>query len=122
MEPRVACIIARMEEDLQRPPSITELAADVNLSASRLAHLFREETGTPPARYLHDLRLSRARVLLERTSLSINQVMNCVGLNDPSHFTRDFKRAYGMPPSHLRRSWATDYARHTDGGPEIERS
>jgi AraC family transcriptional regulator of arabinose operon len=123
MEARVACVIARMEERLQLPLSINDLAADVNLSASRLAHLFRENTGTPPARYLHELRLSRARLLLERTSLSIKQVMSCVGLNDPSHFARDFKRAYGMPPSQLRQqSWVAGYPRSprpdhtTDGG------
>ena len=115
MDPRVARTIAVMDDTLERPVSLAELAATVNLSRSQLARLFKEQTGTSPARYLHELRLARARLLLERTFLSVKQVMACVGLNDPSHFSRDFRRRYGFPPSRLRQlSWATDaspYAR-----------
>jgi AraC family carnitine catabolism transcriptional activator len=81
----------------------------VNLSPSQLARLFRQHTGTSPARYLHALRLARARILLERTFLSVKQVMACVGLNDPSHFSRDFRRHHGFAPSQLRQlKWTTD--------------
>jgi transcriptional regulator GlxA family with amidase domain len=107
MDPRVTRIIATMEKFLDRPISLEELAALVHLSPSRMAHLFKQHTGTPPARYLHQLRLSRARLLLERTSLSVKQVIGCVGLHDPSHFSRDFRREHGESPSDLRaRTWA----------------
>jgi transcriptional regulator GlxA family with amidase domain len=111
MDTRVVRVIARMEDCLEQPLSVGDLAAAVNLSTSRLSHLFRQQTGVPPARYLHDLRLARARVLLERTFLSVKQVMTCVGLHDPSHFTRDFRRTHGVAPSQLRqRSWAADFS------------
>jgi transcriptional regulator GlxA family with amidase domain len=45
-----------MEESIDRDVPVLELAAAVNLSPSRFAHLFRRETGIPPARYLRDLR------------------------------------------------------------------
>jgi len=107
MDPRVARVIAVMEETLDRQISLGELAAIVNLSPSRLARVFKTATGTPPARYLHRLRLQRARVLLERSYLSVKQVMIAVGLTDPSHFARDFRREHGCAPSQLRRrSWA----------------
>jgi transcriptional regulator GlxA family with amidase domain len=113
MDPRVTRVIEMMEAQLDRPVSLADLAAAVNLSPSRMARIFKQHTGKPPARYLHDLRLARARVLLERTYLSVKQVMVCVGLNDPSHFSRDFRRAHGFSPSHLRqRSWAADDFRH----------
>ena len=83
--------------------SVAELAAAVNLSPSRFWHLFREQTGTSPLRYLHALRMQRAHALIERSFLSIKQVMAHVGINDPSHFARDFKRLYGVPPTELRR-------------------
>lgn len=109
MDPRVTRVIAMMEERLDRPVALTDFADAVNLSPSRMARVFKQHTGKPPARYLHDLRLARARVLLERTYLSVKQVMICVGLNDPSHFSRDFRRAHGFSPSHLRqRSWTAD--------------
>lgn len=112
MDPRIADVVARMEQALEQPLPIGQLAAAVNLSPSRLAHLFTRETGTAPARYLHQLRMQRARLLLERTFLSVKQVMACVGINDPSHFARDFRRFHGVPPSVLRqRSSVADAGR-----------
>jgi AraC family transcriptional regulator of arabinose operon len=109
MDPRIAHAIARMEEALDRELFVAELADAVNLSPSRFAYLFRRETGVPPARYLHLLRMERARILLERTFLSVKEVMAFVGVNDPSHFSRDFRRHHGVPPTGLRaRTWAAD--------------
>ncbi len=109
MDPRVAHVIERMEIDLDRDVPVAELAGAVNLSPSRFAYLFRRETGMPPGRYLHQLRMERARLLLERTFLSVKEVMAFVGVNDPSHFSRDFRRHHGLPPTGVRaRSWAPE--------------
>ena len=111
MDPRVAHAIARMEEAIDRDVPVAELAAAVNLSPSRFAYLFRRDTGVPPARYLHTLRMERARLLLERTFLSVKEVMAHVGINDPSHFSRDFRRYHGVPPTGIRdRGWVADRA------------
>ena len=56
----------------------------------------------PPGRYLHTMRMQRARVLLERTFLNVREVMARVGFRDPSHFARDFRRFHGVAPSALR--------------------
>ncbi len=109
MDPRVAHSIGLMEAALDRDVAVSELAAAINLSASRFAYLFRRETGLPPARYLHRLRMERARLLLERTFLTVKEVMAYVGVNDPSHFSRDFRRYHGVPPTGLReRSWVPE--------------
>ena len=102
MDPRIAVIIARMEDTLHADCAIPNLAADAGLSASRFAHLFRQETGVAPGRYLHRVRMERARVLLERTFLSVREVMVRVGFRDPSHFSRDFRRFHGIAPSAVR--------------------
>jgi transcriptional regulator GlxA family with amidase domain len=102
MDLRIAAVIVRMRTELHRPLGIAELAAAVNLSPSRLIHLFRSEIGVPPARYLRDLRLRRARVGLQRTFLSVKEVMFQVGFSDPSHFSRAFKVRYGVSPRHFR--------------------
>lgn len=107
MDPRIARVIARMEEAIDREVLVAELAASVGLSPSRFAYLFRRDAGLSPARFLHTLRMERARLLLERTFLSVKEVMAYVGVNDPSHFSRDFRRYHGVPPTGLRRrSWA----------------
>lgn len=104
MDTRIASVIAQMEETLPTAPSVPELAATVHLSPSRFAHLFRDETGMPPGRYLHTMRMQRARVLLERTFLTVREVMSRVGFRDPSHFARDFRRFHGVAPSGVRGS------------------
>ena len=109
MDPRIAHVISSMEHDLDSQLSIAALAGAVNLSPSRLAVLFKRETGVSPVRYLRALRMERARLLLERTFLSVKHVMAFVGINDPSHFTRDFRRHHGVPPSRMRQyGWAPE--------------
>lgn len=46
--------------------------------------------------------MDRAKYLLETSFLSVKQIAHQVGLNDESHFVRDFKKAYGEPPTHYR--------------------
>lgn len=102
MDPRIAVIIARMEDTLDADCTIPNLAGEAGLSPSRFAHLFRQETGVAPGRYLHRVRMERARVLLERSFLSVRDVMVRVGFRDPSHFSRDFRRFHGVAPSAVR--------------------
>ena len=102
MDRRIAHALARMDGHTAAPPSLHRLAADAHLSPSRFSHLFASQVGTSPARYLRALRLLRACVLLERTSLSVKEVMVRVGCHDPSHFSRDFHRFHGVAPSALR--------------------
>jgi transcriptional regulator GlxA family with amidase domain len=102
MDPRVARAAREIEIRLAEPLTVAALAAPLNLSSSRFAHLFKAEFGVSPMRYLHTQRMLRARVLLERTFLSVKEVMVQVGCSDPSHFARDFRRFHGMAPSECR--------------------
>jgi transcriptional regulator GlxA family with amidase domain len=102
MDPRVRQAINLLSEDLSRDFDFKALAASVNLSPSRLRHLFKDETGLTPAQYLKRLRLERARELLEGSFLRLKEVMPQVGINDESHFVRDFKQAHGLPPRRYR--------------------
>jgi len=87
-----------MQSDLSRKVGLHELSHVVNLSSSRLCHLFKEETGTPPQQFLKALRMEKAKYLLEATFLTVKQIMNLVGISDESHFVRDFQRTYGLSP------------------------
>jgi transcriptional regulator GlxA family with amidase domain len=91
-----------MERRLHDPRVIEHLAATLDVSLSRFSRLFAEREGIAPDRYLHRLRLERAKLLLERTFLSIEQVIALVGLSDAKRFEADFIRAYGVLPTTLR--------------------
>jgi AraC-like DNA-binding protein len=102
MEYRVQKVILLIRENPSKPITLDRLAHAVNMSGSRLRHLFKDEVGKTPTQYLKDLRMEMARKLLEDTSSHVKQVMMSVGVNDESHFIRDFKRAFGMTPKQCR--------------------
>lgn len=101
-DPRVTAAVDYLQRHLDQPITIQILAQRAHLSPSRFRHIFVAHTGLSPAHYLQRLRLRRARLLIERTFLSVKEVMALVGYNDPSHFAREFRRVHGAPPSALR--------------------
>lgn len=102
MDQRVQKAIRLMQEDLRRKFIPGEIAAAVNLSLAHLRYLFKTETGMSPAQYLRSLRMQEAGRLLRTTFLSVKEVMHRIGVNDESHFTRDFKKVYGLTPAQYR--------------------
>ena len=102
MDKRVEKIIQMMREDVRGELSLGEFAQSVNLSVWRLCHIFKSDIGMPPIRYLRLLRMERARNLLESSFLSVKEIAFQVGLNDESHFVRDFKSTYGFSPALYR--------------------
>jgi len=76
-------------------PHVTSLALSLNLSPSYLRFIFRAQTGMTLSRYIKHLRLHQAHRMLRETLLSVKQVMVLVGLDDHSHFARDYKRQFG---------------------------
>lgn len=99
---RVKDVIAFMEDNLSQRLSLGTLAQGVNLSSTQLNYLFKSKFGVTATQYLKSSRLEKARELLETTHLSVKEVAAKVGLNDASHFVRDFKKAYGITPAQYR--------------------
>ena len=100
-----------MREDVRGELSLGEFAQSVNLSVWRLCHIFKSDVGMPPIRYLRLLRMERAKDLLESSFLSVKEIAYQVGLNDESHFVRDFKSTYGFSPALYRTHFKNN---HTD--------
>jgi AraC-like DNA-binding protein len=91
-----------MERDLRAQINSGELAISVNLSTSRLRHLFKREKSMTLAQYQRARRMEEARTLLSSTFLSIKEVMTQVGINSDSHFAHDFKSVFGLTPTEYR--------------------
>ena len=77
-------------------------AGSVGLSTSRLAHLFREQSGQTPQQYLEGLRMQRATELLRRTGFSIKQIADAVGFESQFYFSQRFKARTHQSPSSFR--------------------
>jgi AraC-like DNA-binding protein len=95
--PRVAVMKAKLAADLVEPVTLSTLAQEVGLSAFHAARLFTRATGLPPHAWRNQLRLQRALAPL-RAGVSVAEVAAASGFTDQSHFTRHFRRMFGVPP------------------------
>lgn len=77
---------------------IGELANMIGVNRCYLSNNFKKLMGVPPQKYLMDLRIEKAKMLLQRTNMPVSSVANMVGYNDPLAFSKIFARYCGMSP------------------------
>lgn len=95
-----------MGGDLRRQVSLEEIASLVNLSPSRLRHIFKADTGVSLKQYQKQLRMEKAKELLEDSFLSIKEIMIQIGIPDRNHFARSFRKTFGTTPTQHRHTTA----------------
>ena len=105
MDGRIFQLRNRILNDLKHQWTIEEMADYVELSAPHLQKLFKIQIGMPPIAYVRELRLENARELLATTFRRVKQIGFEVGMPNDSHFTRDFKRRYGVTPAEYRKHY-----------------
>lgn len=98
----VQSAIARMRSDTSGGLDAKRLADELNVSYSSFRHTFQQHTGSSPHQYLLELRLARARNLLEETSLSVKEIAQHAGFEDEHYFCRFFKQKTGLTPGQWR--------------------
>lgn len=108
MDNRVQAARKFINDNYMHRVSLVEVSSQVNLSPSRLRHLFKEETGLTPTKYIKKLRIEKARELLETTFLSVKEVSFKTGIPNECYFVREFKKAFGMPPLEYRQAFTVD--------------
>lgn len=86
-----------------RPLSMEQLAKHVHLSEKHLCRKFSAAYGKPPQKYLIEIRMAKARVLLESTDLRIKEIAFSVGYTSQLHFSAMYKKHHGVPPSAHRK-------------------
>ncbi|WP_118185406.1 AraC family transcriptional regulator [Paraburkholderia phosphatilytica] len=116
-----ARVIDYVESHLDRPLTLTELAALSGLSVPHFKVLFRETLGMPVHRYVIARRVERARVLLLDGRLGVEQVALETGFAHPSHLAHWTRRLLGATPAGIRASRskpsAPPIATHDAGDP-----
>ncbi|SIN68653.1 helix-turn-helix domain-containing protein [Halodesulfovibrio marinisediminis] len=99
---RVAKAIEYFHVHLDVPILLEELAAMLGCTSYHLIRLFRLQKGMTPYAYLTQLRLEKARNLID-SGVSFSDVATQVGLSDQSHLTRQFKKRYGLTPGQYKK-------------------
>jgi AraC-like DNA-binding protein len=80
--------------------SLDQIGRNMYLSTFYLAKIFKSETGDTPINYLIHLRMKKAReIMKDSPELSIQDIAAKVGYDDAYHFSKLFKKHYGIPPS-----------------------
>jgi len=99
-----------MRENATAALTVEQVARHVGMSGSHFAHRFSAVARTTPMRFLKQLRLETARELMLGQSLRAGDAAVQVGYESASHFTRDFKQAFGSAPAEYVRRFRLDGA------------
>jgi AraC-like DNA-binding protein len=92
-----------LEQYRDTPHSLQTLAREVGLNDFKLKKGFKETFGNTVFGYLHDLRMEEARrLLLDSAGMPIHEIATYCGYEHAQHFTRSFKKKYGVTPGSLR--------------------
>lgn len=91
-----------IEQNFQNDISVEDIAASCGLNRSYFGKIFHETTGKSPQAFLISYRMTKAAELLKLTELSIADIGNAVGYLNQLHFSRAFKKIYGIPPRQWR--------------------
>ena len=94
--------VTYMEQNLSRNVTVEEIADVCGLNRSYFSKLFRESMGCPPQEFLIRMRLARATELMRAGEMSIGEVAARCGYPNQLHFSRAFKKRYGVPPREWR--------------------
>ncbi|MGA0568751.1 GlxA family transcriptional regulator [Rathayibacter sp. KR2-224] len=99
-------VLAYMNDHLAEPHSVASLARLAHMSTRTFARRFVAETGVTPMQWLTAQRVLHARLLLETTDASIDEISASCGFGSATLFRHHFTREVGVAPSAYRRSFA----------------
>jgi transcriptional regulator GlxA family with amidase domain len=102
LQPKLTEAVTLMEANIEEPLSTDDIAGLVGISRRQLERLFKQYLGSLPSRYYLELRLQRARQLLQSTNNSIVQVGLMCGFSSGSHFSTAFGALFGNTPREER--------------------
>ncbi len=99
---RVISAIEMMTDHIADTLSLSQLARKSNISGRQLNRLFKENLQQSTIDFYRDLRLEKARDLLQKSTISITEIALATGFSSSAHFSHSFARKFGTPPSKLR--------------------
>ena len=95
---RIARAIQQFHEKFDQPLRIDDIAQDLGMSVSSFHQHFKAVTAMTPLQFQKQLQLQEARRLMLGEDLDATTAGSRVGYNDAAHFSREYKRLFGLPP------------------------
>lgn len=100
---RMQRVLLHIEKNLDATPSLEELAGVACFSPFHFHRLFKSLVGESVAAYVRRLRLERAAHQVSYSTASVLDMALDAGYESPEAFTRAFRAAFGVSPSHYRK-------------------
>jgi transcriptional regulator GlxA family with amidase domain len=101
-QPKLTEAVSLMEANIEEPLTTDDIAYYVGVSRRQLERLFKQYLTTVPSKYYLELRLNRARQLLQQTSKSIVQISLACGFSSGPHFSSTYRNHFGITPREER--------------------
>ncbi len=95
-------LLAWIEEHLEQPLTLADLAAQASLSEYHFARMFRQSMNMAPHQYVMQRRMIKAQHLICHTQQPLTEIALACGFSSASHFSNRVKSATGLTPSQLR--------------------
>ena len=92
-----------MDDNLEYPVEIDEVADEINISRRQLERLFKRHVGVSPAQFYIEQRVSRAHALLNETAMSVNEIAVATGFSSSSQLSLRFRKRFGLSPGAFRK-------------------
>lgn len=102
MKTKISLLEKAILADPRRKWKINDLAQIMNLTPAHLHKLLKDEIKTSPIQFIKRQHLEKARELLLNGFRQVKQIRFEVGMPDPSYFSREFRKKYGLPPNQYR--------------------
>ncbi len=94
-----------IEQKLYSRLTVTEIANFFNVSSRRIHQIFNETLHISPKQYISDLKIQKAKQILEKTSMPIIDIADALGYYSAYHFSSTFQRKTGCSPSAYRKNY-----------------
>jgi AraC-like DNA-binding protein len=82
--------------------SLQGMADDLHLSVSSIGRMHKQFTGSTVMEFVNELRIAKAKELLQDTNLPVKEIVERIGYKDVSSFIRKFKQQFGITPIDYR--------------------
>jgi AraC family transcriptional regulator len=98
----IAKAVEYITDNYRNKISLADLACETHYSPYHLLRLFKRHTGRTPFEFLLDLKIEKAKSLLQNTNYSISQICDTCGFSGLSYFSQAFRKKTGLSPTQFK--------------------
>lgn len=95
---RISRVVKQIRENIDQPLKIEDTARELGMSVSGFHQHFKSVTAMSPLQFQKQIRLQEARRLMLGDNVDVASASFRVGYEDPSYFSREYKKLFGIPP------------------------